>query len=61
MSSTIISTETEIAQFFQRRVRKRIVYLMSSKKRDEIFRKLAHTAEDYIDCRIIIEKSAHPL
>ncbi|MCX4356462.1 MAG: hypothetical protein OSJ43_09570 [Oscillospiraceae bacterium] len=27
----------------------------------QFYSKLEHTAKDYIDCRIIIEKSAHPL
>lgn len=54
-------TENEIAQFFQKRVRERILYLMTSKKRGEIFRKLAHTAEDYLDISLIIEKSNSPL
>lgn len=54
-------TETEIAQFFQKRVRERIIYELSSKKRAEVFNKLAHTAENYIDCRLIIEKSPRPL
>lgn len=53
--------ETEIAQFFQKRVKERIIYELSSKKRAEVFNKLAHTAEDYIDCRLIVEKSPHPL
>lgn len=61
MSLTKSSIETEIAQFFQKRVRERIVYELSSKKRVEVFNKLAHTAEDYIDCRLIFEKSLRPL
>lgn len=52
--------EAEIAQFFQKRVRERIIYELSSKKRAEVFNKLAHTAEDYIDCKLIIKKSPHP-
>lgn len=59
--STIYFDETEIAQFFQKRVRERIIYLLSSKKRGDIFRKLAHTAEEYIDCKLIVEKSPRPL
>lgn len=61
MSSTINSNEAEIAQFFQKRVRERILYLLSSKKRGDIFGKLAHSAEEYIDCKLIIEKSPRPL
>lgn len=61
MSSTINSTEAEIARFFQKRVRERIVYLTTSKKRGEIFGKLAHTAEDYLDCSLIVEKSDFPM
>lgn len=61
MSSTINLNETEIVQFFRKRVRERILYLLSSKKRGEIFQKLAHTAEDYIDCKLIVEKSPRPL
>lgn len=61
MSSTINSTEAEIALFFQKRVRERIIYLMSSKKRGEIFGKLAHTAENYLDAALIIRKSPRPL
>lgn len=57
MSSTINSTENEIARFFQKHIRERIIYLMSSKKRGEMFGKLAHTAENYIDTALIIEKS----
>ena len=63
MSSTkyLNETQTEIALFFQTRVRERIVYLLSSKKRGEFFGKLAHTAEKYIDCKLITEKSSRPL
>lgn len=61
MSSTINSTEAEIARFFQKRVRERIIYLTTSKKRGEIFKKLAHTAEDYLDCSLIVEKSDFPM
>lgn len=61
MSITTNLNETEISQFFQKRVRERIMYLLSSKKRGELFRKLAHTAEDYIDCQFIIEKSPRPI
>lgn len=61
MSSTINSTEAEIARFFQKRIRERIIYLMSSKKRGEIFKKLAHTAEDYLDCSLIVKKSDFPM
>lgn len=62
MSLTKVSNETEaeIAQFFQKRVRERIIYELSSKKRAEVFNKLAHTAEDYIDCRLIVEKRPRP-
>lgn len=52
--------EIQIARFFQKRVRERIIYELSSKKRVEVFNKLAHTAEDYIDCRLIAEKSPRP-
>lgn len=61
MSLTTNSNETEIAQFFQKRVRERILYLLSSKKRGEIFGKLAHTAEKYIDRKLIVEKSPRPI
>ncbi|GEM_PF-4053521 len=61
MSSTENLSEAEIAQFFQKRVRERIIYLLSSKKRGEIFGKLAHTAEDYIDGKLITVKSVRPL
>lgn len=61
MSSTINSTEAEIARFFQKRVRERIIFLTSSKKRGEIFGKPAHTAEDYLDCSLIVEKSDFPM
>lgn len=54
-------TESEIAQFFQKRVSERIFYELSSKKRAQVFNKLAHTTEDYIDCRLIIKKSPRPL
>lgn len=54
-------TENEIALFFQKRVRDRIMYLMSSKKRGEVFGKLAHNAEDFLNCSLIVEKSARPL
>lgn len=56
-----IETEKEIAQFFQKRVCERILYLLSSKKRREIFDKLAHTAEDFIDGTLITRKSERPL
>lgn len=56
-----IEFEREIARFFQKRVRDRVLYLMSSKKRGEIFRKLAHTAEDQLDCALIVEKSDFPI
>ncbi len=63
MNSTtnLNETETEVAQFFQKRIRKRIVYLISSKKRGDIFKKLAHTAEEYLDCSLIVEKSYFPM
>lgn len=54
-------TENEIAQFFQKHVRERISYLMNSKKRGDIFGKLAHNAEDCLDCALTVEKSARPL
>ncbi|MDE6732592.1 MAG: hypothetical protein K2J77_06925 [Oscillospiraceae bacterium] len=54
-------TESKIARFFQKRVRERVLYLISSKKRGEIFGKLAHSAEDYLDGALIIEKSNRPL
>lgn len=53
--------EKEIAGFFQKRVRERITYLLASKKRGTVFDKLAHNAEDYLDCSLIIEKSERPL
>lgn len=34
---------------------------MSSKKRGEIFKRLAHTAENYLDCSLIVEKSDFPM
>ncbi|MDE6728451.1 MAG: hypothetical protein K2J80_11015 [Oscillospiraceae bacterium] len=52
--------EKKISRFFQKRVRERVLYLMSSKKRGEIFGKLAHTAEEYLDCTLIVEKSDFP-
>lgn len=61
LTKSSIETETEVAQFFQKRVRKRIIYELSSKKRVEVFNKLAHTAEDYIECRLIVEKSPRPI
>lgn len=54
-------TENEIARFFQKRVRERILYLMNSKKRGDIFGKLAHNAEDYLDCALTVKKSDHLL
>lgn len=62
MNSTtgLNDAETEIAQFFQRRVRERITFLLSSKKRRELFDKLAHIAEDCIDGRQIVEKNRFP-
>ncbi len=54
-------TENEIARFFQKRVRERISYLMTSKKRGDIFQKLAHTAEEYLDRTLIVEKSNFPI
>lgn len=54
-------TENEIARFFQKRVRERVLYLMKSKKRGEIFAKLAHNAEDYLDCSLAVVKSERPL
>lgn len=53
--------EKEITRFFQKRVRERIIYLLTSKKRGEVFDKLAHNAEDYLDSSPIIEKSERPL
>ena len=61
LTTNLNETETEIAQFFQKRVRERILYLLSSKKRGEIFGKLAHSAEKYIDCKLIVEKSPRPI
>lgn len=55
------NTENEIALFFQKRVRERISYLMTSKKRGDIFQKLAHTAEEYLDSTLIVEKSNFPI
>lgn len=37
------------------------MYELSSKKRGEFFIKIAHTAEKYIDTRLVIEKSDRPL
>lgn len=54
-------TENKIARFFQKRVHERILYLMNSKKRGDIFDKLAHNAEDYLDCALTVEKSERPL
>lgn len=56
-----IETEKEISRFFQKRVRERIIYLLSSKKRGDFFGKLAHTAEDYIDTSLIVQKDERPL
>lgn len=53
--------EKEIAQFFQKRVRERIMYLLASKKRGEVFGKLAHNAEDFLDSSLMIEKRERPL
>lgn len=53
--------EKEIAEFFQKRVRERIMYLLASKKRGEVFDKLAHNAEDFLDSSLMIEKSERPL
>lgn len=54
-------TESEVTRFFQKRVRERISYLMTSKKRGDIFQKLAHTAEEYLDRALIVEKSNSPI
>ena len=48
--------EKEVAQFFQKRVRDRIIFLLSSKKRGDFFGKIAHTVENYIDCALIVQK-----
>lgn len=53
--------EKEIAGFFQKRVRERIIFLLASKKRGDVFGKLAHNAEDYLDSSLMIEKSERPL
>lgn len=53
--------EKEIARFFQKRYRERLLYELSSKKRKDFFGKIAHTAEKYIDTRLIVEKSDRPL
>ena len=48
--------EKVIAEFFQKRVRDRISFLLSSKKRGDLFGKIAHAAEEYIDRALIIRK-----
>lgn len=48
--------EKDIAQFFQKRVRDRIAFLLSSKKRGDFFGKIAHNSEDCIDCALIVRK-----
>ena len=48
--------EKKIAQFFQKRVRERIIFLLSSKKRSDFFSKIAHNTEDFINCSLIVEK-----
>lgn len=53
--------EKEIARFFQKRYRERLLYELSSKKRKDFFGKIAHTAEKYIDTRLIVEKSDRPI
>lgn len=50
-----------VVKFFQKRYRERLLYELTSKKRDEFFKKIAHTAEKYIDLRLIAEKSDRPL
>ncbi len=53
--------EKEIARFFQKRYRERLLYELTSKRRKDFFGKIAHTAEKYIDTRLIVEKSDRPL
>ena len=53
--------EKEIARFFQKRVRDRIFFLLSSKKRGVFFGKIAHTVENYIDCALIVQKDERPI
>ena len=53
--------EKDIAQFFQKRVRDRIAFLLSSKKRGDFFVKIAHTAENFIDCALIVQKDERPI
>lgn len=53
--------EKDIAQFFQKRVRERISFLFSSKKRGDFFVKIAHTAENFIDCALIVQKDERPI
>ncbi len=48
--------EKEIARFFQKRYRERLLYELTSKKRGDFFGKIAHTAENYIDTRLIVDK-----
>lgn len=48
--------EAEIARFFQKRYRERLLFELTSKRRENFFGKIAHTAENYIDTRLIIEK-----
>ena len=48
--------EKEIARFFHKRYRERLLYELTSKRRKDFFGKIAHTAENYIDIRLIEEK-----
>lgn len=56
-----LQIETEIARFFQKLYRERLLYELSSKRRCDFFGKIAHTAGNYIDTRLIVEKSNRPL
>ncbi len=56
-----IDTEKEIARFFQKRYRERLIYELTSGRRKDFFGKIAHTAEKYIDIRLIVEKSDRPI
>ena len=51
----------DIVKFFQKSFRERLLYELSSKKRGDFFTKIAHTAEKYIDLRLVVEKSDRPL
>jgi len=54
-------TEKEIARFFQKRYRERLLYELTSKRRKDFFGKIAHSVEKYIDTRLIVEKSDRPI